>query len=114
MRKVQTQLLRQHLAYCHSASPFYKKLFKKYSIVPRHISMDNLRDIPLTDKHCLARSNDLFIAIPQERVADIVLSSGTTGTLHGLFTPSVIFSDWPITSGSLLRLVVLPRKIEYF
>lgn len=79
MRKLQNRLLRQHLTYCQSASPFYRKLFKKYGIVPRHVSVDNLQDIPLTDKYCLVRSNDAFIAIPQERVADIVLSSGTTG-----------------------------------
>ncbi len=79
MRKLQNRLLRQHLTYCQSASPFYSKLFKKYGIVPRHVSVDNLQDIPLTDKLCLVRSNDAFIAILQERVADIVLSSGTTG-----------------------------------
>ena len=78
-RKIQTQLLRQHLTYCQTSSPFYQQLFKKHKIIPRHINMDNLEGIPLTDKRCLERSNDAFIAIPQERVVDIMLSSGTTG-----------------------------------
>ena len=77
--RIQTRLLRRHLTYCQSASPFYRKLFKKHGIVPRHVNLDNLQDIPLTDKRCLARSNDAFIAVAQERVVDIVLSSGTTG-----------------------------------
>lgn len=93
MRKVQTQLLRQHLTYCQSASLFYRKLFKKHGIVPRQVNVDNLRDIPLTDKHFLSRSNDAFIAIPQECVADIVLSSGTTGIRRGLCIPGAIFFD---------------------
>ncbi len=79
MRKIQAQLLRQHLTYCQASSPFYRQLFKKNKIIPRHINMDNLEGIPLTDKRCLERFNDAFIAIPQERVVDIMLSSGTTG-----------------------------------
>jgi phenylacetate-CoA ligase len=79
MRKIQTQLLRQQLAYCQAASPFYRKLFKKHGIIPHQVNLDNLQDMPFTDKRCLERSNHAFIAVPQERVADIVLSSGTTG-----------------------------------
>ena len=79
MREVQTRLLRQHLAYCQAASPFYRKLFRVRGIVPDQITLDNLQDIPLTDKRCLERSNNAFLAVPRERVADIVLSSGTTG-----------------------------------
>ncbi|MBF0593849.1 MAG: AMP-binding protein [Candidatus Omnitrophica bacterium] len=79
MLRLQTQWLRQHLAYCQAASPFYRKFFQKHGIVPRAVTLENLADIPLTDKRCLERSNRDFIAVPQERIADIVLSSGTTG-----------------------------------
>jgi phenylacetate-CoA ligase len=72
-------LLRQHLEYCRSSSPFYRELFKKHNVVIRELDVDSLQDVPLTDKRSLARSNEAFIAVLQERVADIVLSSGTTG-----------------------------------
>ncbi|MBF0384397.1 MAG: AMP-binding protein [Candidatus Omnitrophica bacterium] len=78
-QKIQTQLLRQHMTYCNKSSPFYRQLFKKHGVVPESVNLDNLQDVPFTDKHCLERSNKSFIAVSQESVADIVLSSGTTG-----------------------------------
>jgi phenylacetate-CoA ligase len=78
-RKVQTKLLRAHLAYCADASPYYRKLFRKHGISTRLMDLESLKDIPLTDKRCLERSNDAFVAVPEEKIADIVLSSGTTG-----------------------------------
>ena len=79
MRRMQTQWLRQHLVYCQAASPFYRKFFKKHGVVPQEVTLDNFVNIPLTDKRFLERSNMDFIAVPQERISDIVLSSGTTG-----------------------------------
>ncbi|MFH0753425.1 MAG: AMP-binding protein [Candidatus Omnitrophota bacterium] len=78
-RRMQTQGLRQHLAYCQEASPFYQKLFKKHKIQAQRINLDTLKDVPLTDKRCLERSNKAFIAVDRVHVADMVLSSGTTG-----------------------------------
>ncbi|MBF0387201.1 MAG: AMP-binding protein [Candidatus Omnitrophica bacterium] len=79
MRRMQTQWLRHHLVYCQAASPFYRKFFKKHGVVPQEVTLDNFVNIPLTDKRSLERSNMDFIAVPQERISDIVLSSGTTG-----------------------------------
>lgn len=80
MRKLQNRLLREHLLYCQKASPFYRRLFKKHKVAVSNIDVDNLAELPLTDKRCLERANDDFIAVPEESIADIVLSSGTTGT----------------------------------
>jgi phenylacetate-CoA ligase len=79
IQKAQVGLLRTHLQYCEQSSPYYKKLFKKIGIVPGRVDLQNLQDIPFTDKGSLERHNDDLLAVPPERVVDIVLSSGTTG-----------------------------------
>ncbi len=43
------------------------------------ITLDTLRDLPLTDKSALSLSNEDFLAAPLSKIVDIVLSSGTTG-----------------------------------
>ncbi len=79
IRSTQGRLLRAHLAYCKEHSPFYRALFKRYKIDPRKITLDNLCEVPFTDKSDIEEHNDRFLAVSPERIVDIVLSSGTTG-----------------------------------
>jgi len=77
--KVQEGLLKKHVLYCASHSPFYRKLFREQGIDADAVTLDSLRELPLTDKTALSLSNEDFLAVPMSRVVDIVLSSGTTG-----------------------------------
>src|SRR3989338_6221657 len=79
IESVQQRLLREHITYCKKYSPFYQRIFKKHNINPQKISLDNLCDIPFTDKVDIENDNDAFLAVSPERIADIVFSSGTTG-----------------------------------
>lgn len=79
-RVLQTRLLRRHLTYCRDHSPYYRHLFTQHRIVPGRIDLDTLQGLPLTDKRTLARAGRSIWAVPQHEMADIVLSSGTTGS----------------------------------
>jgi len=79
IRSTQEKLLREHLIYCKEYSPFYQRLFKRHKIDPKKINIDNLCDLPFTDKADIEKNNDAFLAASLERIVDIVLSSGTTG-----------------------------------
>jgi len=79
MCAVQATLLKQHLASCERHSPYYRRVFKEAGIRSSKIGLDNLADLPFTDKSGFARHNDEFLAVPPEEIVDIVLSSGTTG-----------------------------------
>ena len=77
IEKIQNNLLKEHIHYCRNNSPYYKKVLNK--INPTDISLDNLVDLPFTDKTDIENSNDEFLSVPAEKIVDIVLSSGTTG-----------------------------------
>ncbi len=77
VRDAQTQLLRQHLKYCHKNSPAYKTRLASRDFST--ISISDLHTLPLTDKSEISEQNDGFIAVEPTRIADIVFSSGTTG-----------------------------------
>lgn len=79
IQAAQNRLLKQHLKYCQKYSPFYKKLFKAAKIDPEMVHLGNLSRLPFTDKSDIARFNDRFLAVGQEEIEDIVLSSGTCG-----------------------------------
>lgn len=80
MHTIQKQLLVKHLEYCQKNSLFYRKLFRTNKINLRNITLDNFSDLPFTDKADIEENNDAFLAVGPERIVDIVLSSGTTGT----------------------------------
>ena len=79
VRSAQEERLRRHLQWCARQSPYYRRVFKAARIKPGRFGLDSLRDLPLTGKTDLALNNDEFLAVPPAAVADIVLSSGTTG-----------------------------------
>jgi len=79
IRSTQERLLREHLEYCKENSPFYQKLFKKHKINLKKINLNNLCELPFTDKKDIEKNNEEFFAASIEKIVDIVLSSGTTG-----------------------------------
>jgi len=79
IEKVQIELLKEHVQYCMRHSPFYKKSLVKSMGEGAHIDLENLKNIPLTEKESIEENNDSFCAVEPEKVVDMVLSSGTTG-----------------------------------
>ncbi len=71
---IQERLLREHMAYCQEASPFYREKL-------RGLDPDTflLNDLPLTDKEQVSMHNEDLIAVDPDRIVDIVFSSGTIG-----------------------------------
>ena len=76
---VQERLLREHVAYCAAKSPFYRRRLAGLDVSLEAVTLESLPDLPLTGKSDLESDNDSFLAVPGERVVDIVFSSGTTG-----------------------------------
>ncbi len=79
IRTVQEQLLRRHVEYLSARSPYYVRLFRDQGIDPSQATLDNLANLPFTDRTALGRFNDDFLAVSRSQIVDIVLSSGTTG-----------------------------------
>lgn len=77
IRRVQERLLQEQVARARATSPFYSA--RLAGVNPRRVTLATLADLPLTDKRDLERHNDKFLAVPPQRIVDIVLSSGTTG-----------------------------------
>ncbi|HJO93641.1 MAG TPA: AMP-binding protein [Victivallales bacterium] len=69
---IQNKLFQNHLNYCLNNSPYYRNLLKNRDI-------NNLNELPFTDKNQLVKDNDLFIAANKNEIVDISYSSGTTG-----------------------------------
>lgn len=79
VRIAQELRFKAHLARCARHSPYYRRVLKAEGIRPGGLGLDDLAELPLTSKTDLAGHNDEFLAVPHEAIADIVLSSGTTG-----------------------------------
>ena len=77
IREVQEKLFRDHLRYLLSNSPYYGRTLSGIDI--KHTGLDNLRELPFTDKSEFGKCCDDFLAVPFSNVVDIVFSSGTTG-----------------------------------
>lgn len=79
IRQVQEETLAAHLKHCAENSPFYRRRFKDAGIDPAAVTLATLNQLPFTVKADLEACNDDFYAVPTEKFADIVMSSGTTG-----------------------------------
>lgn len=76
IRDIQEKLLRKHLAYCKKQSPYYRKALKDTDVKS---GLDQLAQLPFTEKREIELHNNDFCAVAQNEIVDIVLSSGTTG-----------------------------------
>jgi len=79
IRLAQTTLLREHLLYAQQFSPAYQKLFSKMNCNFSQFELNDLQSLPFTEKKNIENDQRSFLAVSPEKVADIVLSSGTTG-----------------------------------
>jgi phenylacetate-CoA ligase len=77
IESVRLKLLRRHLSYCRDNSSYYRTLFQDRDF--SNFKLEDLAQLPLTDKHDFSHQNDAFIAVDETNIADIVFSSGTTG-----------------------------------
>jgi phenylacetate-CoA ligase len=77
--RVQSRLLAEHLRYVAERSPFYHESWSRLGVSPADLAPERLAALPTTSKADLEQRNDDFLAVPEREVADIVLSSGTTG-----------------------------------
>jgi len=75
----QASLLRQHLSHCRTHSPYYRRTLATLSIAPASFSLADLPALPVTTKQDLTQQNADFQAVPDNRLADIVQTSGTSG-----------------------------------
>lgn len=76
----QDELLRRHVCYLASHSPFYRSMFNDLGIRPDEIARSSdLAKLPFTSKSDLERCYGKFLAVGQEEIVDICLTSGTTG-----------------------------------
>jgi phenylacetate-CoA ligase len=80
IKKFQEEKLKKVLAYLNAYSPYYSELFKKEKIDISGIkTIEDLQNIPTTDKTDLQKRNKDFACVPQEKIVDIVTTSGTLG-----------------------------------
>ncbi len=77
IRAEQTRLLNEHVDYCRTHSPYYRRLLRDWP--ERPLTLEMLAELPTTGKAELAEHNLDFIAAPADRIADISFTSGTTG-----------------------------------
>lgn len=76
----QDELLRSHLRYCATRSPFYRRIFAEAGIKVEELrGVRDLVHLPFTDKSDLESRHDEFLAVSPQEVVDLCLTSGTTG-----------------------------------
>jgi phenylacetate-CoA ligase len=80
IRKFQEGKLHDVLEYLSLYSPFYQKLFKKYSIKNGSVQhIEDLVKIPPTTKDDLQKHNWEFLCVPRNKVTEYTSTSGTMG-----------------------------------
>lgn len=80
IRDFQEELLRRDMRYLADHSPYYRRLFRSYDIdVTRIRHLDDLEQIPFTEKKDLQLYNDEFRCCPKEKIIDYITTSGTLG-----------------------------------
>lgn len=78
--KRQLALLKNHVQYLSRNSRFYRKIFTDSGLDQESIAqLDDLRKFPITSKSDLEGYTQDFLCVAEEEVADLCLTSGTTG-----------------------------------
>jgi phenylacetate-CoA ligase len=76
----QENKLREALLYLQHNSPYYQRLFKENKIDIQYIkTIEELQQIPFTEKRDLQLYNNDFLCVPREKVIDFITTSGTLG-----------------------------------
>lgn len=79
IRLAQTAMLRSHLLYARENSTAYKSVLSRKGLDIERMELEHLSLLPLTEKKDIESAPDSFLAVERHKIADIVLSSGTTG-----------------------------------
>ena len=78
IKAFQDQKLCEALVYLNENSPYYKRLFDKCHInIGKITGIEDLVDIPFTEKKDLQLFNEDFLCVPREKVIDYITTSGT-------------------------------------
>jgi phenylacetate-CoA ligase len=77
---IQDKLLADHVRYTAGNSPYYKALFERHRLNQNSIlGVKDLPKIPFTAKKDIETCNKDFLACRREEIADVCLTSATTG-----------------------------------
>lgn len=80
IKKYQDSLLVKALDYLKGNSPYYQRMFAENNIdISKIKSIDDLVNIPFTEKKDLQLFNDDFRCCPKEKIVDYITTSGTLG-----------------------------------
>jgi len=122
IKRFQEQKLSEMLYYIANNSPFYRQLFEEHRIDIRKIrNLEDLQDIPLTDKSDLQNRNEDFFCVPRHQIIDYITTSGTLGDpvnfamtdadLERLaYNEKISFQCAGIGSGDVLQLMMTIDK----
>ncbi|MGA1823713.1 MAG: phenylacetate--CoA ligase family protein [bacterium] len=92
IRDIQETQLGKHISYCRKNSPFYRRMLDDADFDSKHFTMENLADLPFTERSFLELNEDEFCAVPSDKIIDIALSSGVTGNRPVMY----IYSDYDL------------------
>ncbi len=80
IKNLQNELLREVIDYVFNNSPFYKKYYYNKGIKAGDIrGIGDLKELPFTERAYLQSHNADFLAIGKDKVAETVVTSGTSG-----------------------------------
>lgn len=80
IKAFQEEKLRGQLQYLDENSPYYHRLFAEHGIDIRKIqNVEDLSQIPFTDKRDLQLHNEEFLCVPRHKIVDYITTSGTLG-----------------------------------
>jgi phenylacetate-CoA ligase len=92
IKEIQKVLFKKQLMYLARNSPYYKQKLGKATPDLEKMEIEDITDLPLTDKSEFNKYNDEFLATPLTQICDIVCSSGTTGKpTKVMYTKSDLF-----------------------
>lgn len=80
IKRYQEQELTETLRYLQAHSAFYQRMFREHHIdISRIRTIDDLQQLPTTDKNDLQQYGEDFICVDREKIIDYVTTSGTLG-----------------------------------
>lgn len=80
IEEFQTERLRDLLGHVLRYSPFYQRRYAEYGVSLNAVTrLGDIRRLPVTTKEDLRAFNWDFLCVPQDQVADLSTTSGTTG-----------------------------------
>lgn len=80
IEEFQNGRLREALNYLNEHSAFYQRMFRENGIdIDAIRTIDDLTQLPFTEKRDLQLYNDEFLCVPPEKIVDYITTSGTLG-----------------------------------